>query len=53
MDEIDYTASYPFAKLIFRDADMPVDAEMTAFTPFIPHAVKNSSLPAAVFDFRV
>lgn len=53
VDRIDYAVSFPFAQLRFSDAEMPLDVEMTAFSPFIPHDVKNSSLPTAVFDFRL
>lgn len=50
---IEYSARYPFAKLVFRDEEMPFDLEMEAWTPFIPHDVKNSALPLAFFDFTV
>jgi non-lysosomal glucosylceramidase len=53
VDRIDYSATFPFARLTFTDADMPFVVEMEAFSPFIPHDVKDSSLPAAVFDFTV
>jgi uncharacterized protein (DUF608 family) len=53
VDEIEYDASFPFSTLIFRDADMPFEVTMRAWSPFVPHDVKNSSLPAACFDFRI
>ncbi|MBI5725859.1 MAG: hypothetical protein HZA50_18005 [Planctomycetes bacterium] len=53
MDRIDYEASFPFSRLVFTDEDMPFDVHMEAFSPFIPHDVKNSSLPAACFRFRI
>ncbi len=53
VDEIEYEASFPFTRMTFRDKDMPVDVEMEAFSPFIPHNVKDSALPAAIFNFRV
>lgn len=53
IDRIDYEASYPFTKIRFSDADMPFVIELEAFTPFIPHDVKNSSLPAAIFNFTI
>jgi len=53
VDRIDYEATFPFARLRFRDAEMPLRIEMEAMSPFIPHDVKHSSLPAAVFRFTV
>jgi non-lysosomal glucosylceramidase len=51
VDQIDYAARFPFAKLSFSDVEMPFDLEMEAWTPFIPHDVKNSALPLVFFDF--
>lgn len=53
VDRIDSEKSYPFTRLRFSDADMPFVVEMEAFTPFVPHDVKNSSLPATIFNFTV
>ena len=51
--ETDYEASFPFTKLTFKAPDMPLVVEMEAWSPFIPHNAKDSSLPTALFDFRV
>lgn len=53
VDQIEYSASFPFVQLRFTDLGMPVVIELEAYTPFIPHDVKNSSLPAAFFNFTV
>lgn len=53
ISRIDYSARFPFARLRFSDDDMPFDIEMTAWTPFIPHDVKHSSLPLTFFDFTI
>ena len=53
VDRIETEASFPFTKMTFHDAEMPFAVELTAFSPFIPHDTKNSSLPAALFSFRV
>lgn len=44
---------YPFVSLTLRDPDMPVEAELVAFTPFIPLNTDDSSLPGAVLRYRV
>lgn len=53
VNQIEYSARFPFATLRFTDADMPFDIVMQAWAPFIPHDVKNSALPVAFFDFTV
>lgn len=53
VDETTYEASFPFVKMTFKDKDMPFDVELEALSSFIPHDVKNSSLPAAIFNFSI
>ena len=53
VERIDYEASFPFSRLRFTDPAMPLVIELEAFSPFIPHDVKHSSLPAAVFAFTI
>ena len=51
--KITYKARFPFVVMTFSDPAMPFDIEMEAFTPFIPHDVKNSTLPGAYFNFTI
>lgn len=53
VEKIEYSARFPFTNFSFSDSEMPFDIEMEAFSPFIPHDVKNSSLPGAYFNFIV
>ncbi len=53
VDRIDYEAAYPHARLTFADADMPLNVELDAWSPFIPHDVDASSIPAVFFNIRV
>lgn len=53
VERIDYEASFPFSRLRFTDPDMPFVVELEAFSPFIPHDIRNSSLPAAVLNFAI
>jgi non-lysosomal glucosylceramidase len=53
VDSITYEASFPFAKLQYSDKTMPLEVELSAWSPFIPRNAKDSALPAAFFDFRV
>jgi uncharacterized protein (DUF608 family) len=48
-----YQGQFPFIYMTFKDPDMPFDIDMEAFTPFIPHDVKNSTLPGIYFNFKI
>ena len=47
------TGEYPLAKLRFQDDELPVQLELDAFSPFVPLDTDTSSLPLALFHFRV
>lgn len=53
VEKIAFTGSFPFVNLNYMVEDLPFDIEMTAWSPFIPHDVKNSSLPLLNFDFKI
>lgn len=53
VDKVEYEASYPFSRLRFTDAQMPLIIDAEFFTPFIPHNVKDSSLPGMYCNFSV
>ena len=50
---VEFRGEFPVAKLNFKDEIFPGVVEMTAFNPFIPRDSKNSSIPAAFFEFEV
>ena len=50
---IEYDAVFPAATLRFIDEEMPFEIEMQAWSSFIPHDVKNSSLPLIFFDIAL
>jgi uncharacterized protein (DUF608 family) len=51
--QIEMTGEYPVAVLRFQDADLPVEVELTAFSPFAPLDAWFSSMPLAAFVFRL
>ncbi len=53
IEKIEYQARFPYTQMKFTDSEMPFDIELTVHSPFIPHDVKNSSLPGIYFDFKV
>jgi len=50
---VSFDGRYPIGRVTYRDADCPVEVRLEAFSPFIPLAVDDSSLPATVMSFRV
>jgi uncharacterized protein (DUF608 family) len=48
-----FTGTYPIAHIDFEDSSLPVTVELDAFNPFIPLNVDDSSLPVAIFNYRV
>lgn len=44
---------YPFAHIAFEQPGLPLDVELTAFTPFIPLDADKSGMPVALFTYTV
>lgn len=44
-----FYGAYPFARLELEDEDVPIQASLETFNPFIPGNVKDSALPVGVF----
>lgn len=49
----EFRAQYPLAHLRFKDPALPVNIELDAFSPFIPHDPDASGLPVAILRYRV
>ena len=53
VENIEYNGTFPFVTLNYSDSEMPFDIKLQSYSPFIPHDVKNSSLPGIFFDFTI
>ncbi|MEH0152607.1 GH116 family glycosyl hydrolase [Limibacter armeniacum] len=53
VESIEYAGRFPYVNMKFTDSEMPFDIHLKAQSPFIPHDVDNSSLPAIYFDFDI
>ncbi len=51
--EVEFYGRFPTADLVFKDTRFPGDVRMTAFSPFIPHADRDSSMPVAMFAIEL
>jgi non-lysosomal glucosylceramidase len=45
--------TYPFVRVRYEDDELPVDVTLEAFTPLVPLDVETSSIPVAMFTFRI
>jgi non-lysosomal glucosylceramidase len=52
-EDVRFTGRFPIAELEFHQATFPGQVRMTAFSPFIPHRDRDSSMPVALFAFSV
>ncbi|MGC8666634.1 MAG: GH116 family glycosyl-hydrolase [Chthonomonadales bacterium] len=50
---LEYRGLFPQAFLRYPDRELPVTLSLRVFSPLIPHDLKNSALPVALFVFRV
>ena len=53
LQEATFTGEYPLAHIRFEDRDLPVQVELEAFSPFIPHDPDDSGLPVAILRYRI
>ncbi|GAB4247574.1 MAG: hypothetical protein OHK005_13870 [Candidatus Methylacidiphilales bacterium] len=53
VEAIEAEFSFPFARLHFRDPDLPFRITLNAWSPFVPHDLEASTLPVACFDFEI
>ena len=47
-----FQASFPFATVELQDTSMPVSAELTGWSPFIPGDADACSLPVAAMEYK-
>jgi len=47
-----FLARFPFATVSLSDEDVPLQVELTGWSPFIPGDADNSSLPVGCFEYR-
>jgi non-lysosomal glucosylceramidase len=53
LESATFTGAYPFARIEFADAKLPVKVKLEAFTPLVPVDVEASGLPVALLRYTV
>lgn len=51
--EIGFTGQYPVGLVSYRDPQLPVTVDLTAFSPFIPTQFADSAIPATVMRWTI
>jgi len=51
-EETQFEARFPFARVSLRHSEIPLDVEITGWSPFIPGNADDSSLPVAALEYR-
>ncbi|MFI5694515.1 GH116 family glycosyl hydrolase [Kribbella sp. NPDC051586] len=51
--DVRFTGSYPIGRVSYDDAGSPLDVELEAFSPFVPLATLDSTLPATIMSFKL
>jgi non-lysosomal glucosylceramidase len=53
LESATFIGAYPLAHIDFHDSSLPVQVQLDAFSPFIPHDPDDSGLPVAMLHYRV
>ncbi len=52
-DNIEFRGEYPIGKVAYRDAALPVQVSLEAFSPYIPLNAGESSLPLTIMSYNI
>ena len=51
--DVAFKGEHPIGTITYSDSSIPVQAEMVAYSPFIPLNAKDSGLPATIFEITI
>ena len=50
---ISFRGEYPIGRVTYSEPDLPIQARLEAFSPFIPLRAKDSAIPATVLSWKL
>lgn len=53
IEAIEFDGKFPVGELTYHDSGLPVRVQMKAIAPFVPHNLKDSSVPGFYLDFEL
>jgi len=53
IQKTEYFGTFPTLRIKYGDEELPIDLELSAWSPLIPNNIKESSLPVALFSFTI
>src|ERR1035437_2533340 len=53
LDSATFTGAYPFARIEFQDARLPLGIKLEAFNPLVPLDIEASGLPVAILRYTL
>jgi uncharacterized protein (DUF608 family) len=51
-DKAEFLARFPFGMVKLSDAEIPLEVELTGWSPFVPGCADDSSLPVGALEYR-
>jgi non-lysosomal glucosylceramidase len=51
--DITFRGEYPVARVTYKDKDFPLEVNLTAFSPYIPHNTKDSGIPVTILQYDI
>lgn len=51
-EDAEFRARFPFGSIDLKDNDLPLDVQITGWSPFIPTDEDNSSLPVGALEYK-
>ena len=52
-EQVSFVGQYPIGEVNYKDAGCPLEVQLSAYSPFIPHNTADSSLPVTVMSYKV
>lgn len=51
-ESAEFLARFPFGQISLRDKEIPLDVQLTGWSPFVPNDADASSLPVAALEYQ-